>query len=78
MSRQFRILKFFCKENYPNYKILRPLDNNRSLKDIFFSNVSSALRKDILEKYPFNEQIIMSEDQEWAKSKVSFETSIPI
>jgi rhamnosyltransferase len=34
---------------------------------ILFSNVSSCIRKDILEKIPFNEKITMMEDQEWCK-----------
>ena len=34
--------------------------------DNIFSNVNSAIIKDILEKYPFNDSIIVSEDYEWA------------
>ena len=58
---------YFCKENYPNKQILRPLNKNNTLENIFFSNVSSCIRKDILKEFPFNENIIMSEDQEWTK-----------
>ena len=60
---------FFYKENFPNKKIIRPSKNyNIFPYNIFFSNVSSAIRKDLLEKYPFDETLIMSEDQKWAKT----------
>ena len=61
------IERFFCKENYPNKKIVRPFNNEDSLENIFFSNVSSCLSKKILREFPFNESIIMSEDQEWTR-----------
>lgn len=32
-----------------------------------FSDVSSAIKKEILKKYPFNNKIIVSEDYEWAQ-----------
>ena len=34
--------------------------------DTIFSNVNSAIRKDLLIKYPFNNNIIVTEDHEWA------------
>jgi rhamnosyltransferase len=37
-----------------------------SLPDVFFSNVSSAARRDVLLKFPFDEKIIMSEDQKFS------------
>ncbi len=37
------------------------------LKEVFFSNVSSAVRKKVFDQYPFSETQIVSEDQEWAK-----------
>ena len=37
------------------------------IEDIFFSNVCSAIRRKILLKNPSDEQLIMSEDQQWAK-----------
>jgi rhamnosyltransferase len=43
--------------NYRNYKKL-----------IFFSNTSSCIRKDVWEKYPFKEDLIQTEDQEWSKN----------
>lgn len=34
--------------------------------DSIFSDVNSAIRKDILLEYPFNDDILVSEDHEWA------------
>jgi glycosyltransferase involved in cell wall biosynthesis len=34
--------------------------------DNIFSDVNSAIKKDVLVKYPFNDNIIVSEDYEWA------------
>jgi rhamnosyltransferase len=36
-------------------------------RDVFFSNVSSAARRDALLRYPFDEHLIMSEDQQFAR-----------
>ena len=43
-------------KNYKNYKRL-----------VFFSDTSSCIRKDIWEKYPFNEKLVQTEDQDWSK-----------
>ncbi len=62
--------QFFLLQRYPDkahqkqfQKILGPL----KLEDIFFSDVCSAIRKKILLQYPFDEELIISEDQQWAK-----------
>jgi rhamnosyltransferase len=39
-----------------------------SLSRIFFSNVCSAARREICERFPFDETLIMSEDQAFAKA----------
>jgi len=36
------------------------------LEGMFFSNVSSAIRRDAWERVPFREDVVMSEDQHWA------------
>lgn len=36
-------------------------------KIVFFSNISSCIRKDVWEKFPFSENLIMAEDQDWSK-----------
>lgn len=55
---------------YKSYFGIDPKINslpNINPEKIFFSNASSAIRKEVLEKFPFNDGIIMSEDQEWSK-----------
>ena len=36
-------------------------------KIVFFSNISSCIRKDVWKKTPFSEDLIMAEDQDWSK-----------
>lgn len=38
-----------------------------SLRDIFFSNVNSAIRKRVWHDIPLSESVNMSEDQDWSK-----------
>ena len=35
-------------------------------EDTLFSNVNAAIRRDVFERFPFVDDIIMSEDQEWS------------
>ena len=35
-------------------------------EDTLFSNVNAAIRRDVLERFPFVDDIVMSEDQEWS------------
>ncbi|MFN3301424.1 MAG: glycosyltransferase family 2 protein [Patescibacteria group bacterium] len=50
------------------YHFLYPEKGKTSLLgNVFFSNVSSAIKKEILEKIKFPEDLPMSEDQAWAK-----------
>lgn len=57
--------KFFYKYYFPETKIIRPKSNFDSSQNRFFSNVSSCIRKDVLQKFPFNDSILTTEDQEW-------------
>ena len=57
----------------PKIKSINPGDahqveylNRNIWKFITFSNISSAYRRDLLEKYPFKEDLLAVEDQEWA------------
>jgi len=59
--------RFFYECYYPNKKIISPNPKNFFFENIFFSNVSSSIRKSVLKKFSFNESIIMCEDQDWAK-----------
>jgi len=65
--------KYFLTKRYPDIfhsknlkKILGPI----KLENIFFSNVCSAIRRKALLKIPFDEDLIMSEDQQWAKEVI--------
>jgi rhamnosyltransferase len=35
-------------------------------QDTLFSNVNAAIRRDVFERFPFVDDIVMSEDQEWS------------
>ena len=35
-------------------------------EDTLFSNVNAAIRRDVFERFPFVDDIVMSEDQEWS------------
>lgn len=61
--------KFFYSVRFPDVRKKRSLGKRKkiSLEHIFFSNVNSAMRRDMLMSYQFDNAIIMSEDQEWAK-----------
>lgn len=61
--------RFFLQYVYPDYRIVKDSVNphNCTLQDIFFSNVNSAIRRSEWEASRFREDIIMSEDQAWAK-----------
>jgi len=57
--------KFFYKSMYGDKRVLWSCDNIK-YNEIIFSNVSSAVRRDLLLENPFSETILMSEDMEWA------------
>ena len=63
------IEKFFLQTTYPNLPQMRHLHSSGegTLRSIFFSNVCSAIRRCVWEQVPFDENLIMSEDQQWAK-----------
>jgi len=58
----------FINMLYPAHKIVKSIKQGKiDMNTIFFSNVNSAIKKDVLQRYPLLENLIMSEDQEWAK-----------
>jgi rhamnosyltransferase len=62
--------RFFLHTRFPEEARLQR--NSRSggelgFEEVFFSNVSSAVRKPLLEECPFDEDLIMSEDQKLSK-----------
>jgi len=62
------LMRFFLAEMYGPTPARRGLRSGQvaSLGSIFFSNVSSAIRKDVWQTIPFRADAIMSEDQYWA------------
>jgi len=61
---------FFLKATYPETPQIRTYSGVAPMKidSLFFSNVASALKRAVWKKIPFNENLIMSEDQQWAKN----------
>lgn len=57
---------YFYATHFPTVSRISHPKEVLGLTDIFFSNASSIVRKDVLASHPFNDTIIMSEDQEWA------------
>jgi rhamnosyltransferase len=62
------LIRFFLQRTYNSRPARRRVVPDAAVRidDIFFSNVSSAIRRDVWEKYPFRDRLIMSEDQYWA------------
>ena len=66
--------RFFLQRRFP----LRPTVRRErhggatlTLEDVFFSNVSAAIRRDALIKHPFDEALIMSEDQQFSRDVIA-------
>jgi rhamnosyltransferase len=61
--------QFFLGATYPELPQTRHYDSSSepTIQSIFFSNVCSAIKRQVWEQVPFNENLIMSEDQQWAK-----------
>jgi len=53
--------------NYRDLKIVFGNDRKVQKKDYFFHNANSAIRRSILNKYPFDEKATNIEDRIWAK-----------
>ena len=62
------LIRFFLERTYGPRPARRcvPPAGAVSIEDIFFSNVSSAIRRDVWERFPFRDDVVMSEDQYWA------------
>ena len=61
--------RFFLKATYPEFPQTRSCEGSGPVKirSIFFSNVASAIRRAAWDRFPFDGNLIMSEDQQWAK-----------
>lgn len=63
------MMRFFLEETYGPRAGRRRIQNSEfrtQIRDIFFSNVGSAIRREVWERIPFREDVVMSEDQYWA------------
>ena len=65
-KKTHEIQRFFYMYYFPETKIVRPNKLYNSIQNRFFSNVSSCIKKEVLQKYPFDNSILTTEDQEWA------------
>jgi rhamnosyltransferase len=61
-------IRFFLAKTYNAQPARRHLGHGDGVRieDIFFSNVSSAIRRSVWTRVPFRDGVIMSEDQYWA------------
>jgi rhamnosyltransferase len=62
--------RFFLRTHFPDAGPKRREKGDKQylgFEDVFFSNVSAAIRRDVLLKFPFDEELIMSEDQQFAR-----------
>ncbi|MBU0713758.1 MAG: glycosyltransferase [Verrucomicrobia bacterium] len=65
--------KFFLAYHFPPGPPLRRVrleGRALALADVFFSNVSAAVRREALLQHPFDEALIMSEDQQFARDLI--------
>lgn len=63
--------RFFLETHFPAQPSVQQAQPGKKeltfQQDVFFSNVSGAIRRDLLLKHPFDENLIMSEDQQFAR-----------
>jgi hypothetical protein len=70
MEDKFRIKIQMSLKYFLIYKIIQIkknwFNNNFNQETLIFSDSNSCIRKDILEKENFSNEILLSEDYEWA------------
>lgn len=62
--------RFFLHHRFPPGPAIRRVARggaSLTLEDVFFSNVSAAIRRALLLHFPFDETLIMSEDQQFSR-----------
>lgn len=60
--------RFYLETVYPDRPEVRAWEGGRMrIRQMFFSNVAAVLRREAWEAVPFDETLVMSEDQQWAK-----------
>lgn len=66
--------RFFLLKRFPPGPPVRraaPPGTPLAFEDVFFSNVSAAIRRDALLAHPFDEELIMSEDQQFSRDVIA-------
>ena len=66
--------RFFLAKRFPPGSPVRRTrrgDAPLTLEDVFFSNVSAAIRRETLLRHPFDEELIMSEDQQFSRDVIA-------
>jgi rhamnosyltransferase len=66
--------RFFLRRRFPPGSPVRRErrgDDPLSLEDVFFSNVGAAIRREVLLRHPFDEDLIMSEDQQFSRDVIA-------
>ncbi len=64
--------RYFLFTHFPPGDAVRreQREGDLGLGNVFFSNVAAAIRRDLLLKFPFDEKIIMSEDQQLSRDLI--------
>lgn len=66
------IESFFLEQTYPSepfrHEPTEPATAATPIRRIFFSNVNAAIKRAVLADYPFPEDVVMSEDQAFARA----------
>jgi rhamnosyltransferase len=64
--------QFFLAKRFPSERIERNLESCKDVgyENVLFSDVSCAIRRSVLLKYPFDETLIMSEDQQFSRDVI--------
>ncbi len=62
--------KYFYSHSYTLTRRVMTENDSKSFssKNLFFSNVNGAVRRELLVKFPFREDLLMSEDQYWGRA----------
>ncbi len=66
--------RFFLLKRFPPGPPVRRFKSGPgplAFEDVFFSNVSAAIRREVLLRYPFDEDLIMSEDQQFSRDVIA-------
>ncbi|MDF1532509.1 MAG: glycosyltransferase [ANME-2 cluster archaeon] len=60
--------QFFILKNYPPEKTIQNQSSSHDLTmNAFFSNVNSAMKRSVWNRFKFSEMLIISEDHDWAR-----------